>query len=153
MVDITDAFCSNTANGTVIVTVNPLPSATISGGATLCADGSTAPIDITANGTAPFNVIYSDGFNNVTLNGISSPYNFQTNITGVYTLNSITDATGCSGTVAKWCSEGMKVVYVLCTDGSKGSEDKSITSSELVKIRQDEQIVAGKILGLSLIHS
>ena len=55
---------------------------------------------------------------------------------------------GCSGTVAKWCSEGIKVVYVLCTDGSKGSEDKSITSSELVKIRQDEQIVAGKILGL-----
>ena len=30
---------------------------------------------------------------------------------------------GCSGTVAKWCSEGMEVVYVICTDGSKGSSD------------------------------
>ena len=96
LIDVTDAFCSNTANGTVVVTVNPLPSASsISGGATLCADGSTAQIDIIANGSAPFNVIYSNGFNNVTLNGISSPYNFQTTTAGNYTLISVTDINGC----------------------------------------------------------
>jgi len=38
---------------------------------------------------------------------------------------------GCSGTVAKWCAEGLDVVYVLCTDGSKGTEDREITSEEL----------------------
>jgi gliding motility-associated-like protein len=100
LVGVTDAFCSNTANGTVIVTVNPLPSATISGGAILCADGSTAQIDIIANGTPPFNVVYSDGFNNVALNGINTPYNFQSNTAGTYTLNSITDANGCSGNIS-----------------------------------------------------
>lgn len=55
---------------------------------------------------------------------------------------------GCSGTVAKWCAEGWEVVYVLCTDGSKGSEDREVTSQELAKIRRREQLAAGKVLGL-----
>ncbi len=55
---------------------------------------------------------------------------------------------GCSGTVARWCAEGWEVVYVLCTDGSKGSDDPEITSEELVKIRQQEQLNAGNVLGL-----
>ena len=55
---------------------------------------------------------------------------------------------GCSGTVARWCAEGWEVVYVLCTDGSKGSDDPEISTEELVKIRQQEQLNAGKVLGL-----
>lgn len=55
---------------------------------------------------------------------------------------------GCSGTVAKWCKEGMEVVYVIVTDGSKGIEDRGISSESLVKMRQQEQRDAGKILGL-----
>ena len=55
---------------------------------------------------------------------------------------------GCAGTVAKWCAEGWEVVYVLCTDGSKGSEDPDMTSGRLVEIRKQEQLNAGKVLGL-----
>jgi LmbE family N-acetylglucosaminyl deacetylase len=55
---------------------------------------------------------------------------------------------GCSGTVAKWCAEGWDVVYVICTDGSKGSGDPEMTSERLVKIREAEQQNAGKVLGL-----
>ncbi len=55
---------------------------------------------------------------------------------------------GCSGTVAKWCRQGWEVVYVLCTDGGKGSEDRKISSAELTRIRKKEQIEAGNILGL-----
>ena len=54
---------------------------------------------IITGGTAPFNVVYSDVFNNVPVNGISSPYNFQTNTAGNYTLSSITDINGCYGNV------------------------------------------------------
>ena len=54
----------------------------------------------------------------------------------------------CSATVAKWCAEGWEVVYVLCTDGSKGSDDPEMTSEQLVKIREDEQREAGRVLGL-----
>ena len=38
---------------------------------------------------------------------------------------------GCSGTIAKLCSQNWDVTYVLCTNGSKGSGDKNITSEEI----------------------
>ena len=56
---------------------------------------------------------------------------------------------GCSGTVAKWCAEGWEVVYVICTDGSKGSGDREMTQERLSAIRREEQSNAGKILGLA----
>jgi len=56
---------------------------------------------------------------------------------------------GSAGTVALWCAMGWEVVYVMCTDGSKGSEDPEMTSQQLVEIRSREQQNAGKILGLS----
>ncbi len=59
---------------------------------------------------------------------------------------------GCSGSVAKWCRQGWEVTYVLCTDGSKGTEDRDITSEQLAKIRAEEQVNAGKILGLKTVE-
>jgi len=59
---------------------------------------------------------------------------------------------GCSGSVAKWTRLGWDVVYVLCTDGSKGTEDRSISSEKLIEIREEEQRNAGKILGLKSIE-
>ena len=55
---------------------------------------------------------------------------------------------GCAGTVAKWCREGMEVVYVICTDGSKGSSDPEMSPDRLAEIRRSEQLAAGKVLGL-----
>ena len=55
---------------------------------------------------------------------------------------------GCAGTVAKWCREGMEVVYVICTDGSKGSSDPDMTPERLMEIRRNEQLAAGKVLGV-----
>jgi len=55
---------------------------------------------------------------------------------------------GCSGTVAKLCAEGWEMVYVMCTDGSKGSSDREVTEAELAATRREEQINAGKVLGL-----
>lgn len=55
---------------------------------------------------------------------------------------------GCSGTVAKWCKQGMEFTYVLCTDGSKGSDDPEMTSEMLAAIRQREQQNACNVLGV-----
>jgi LmbE family N-acetylglucosaminyl deacetylase len=55
---------------------------------------------------------------------------------------------GCSGTVAKLCAEGWEMVYLMCTDGSKGSSDREMTQKELARIRRQEQVNAGKALGL-----
>ena len=46
---------------------------------------------------------------------------------------------GCAGTVALWCAMGWEVVYVMCTDGSKGSSDPEMTAQQLVEIRIREQ--------------
>ena len=55
---------------------------------------------------------------------------------------------GCSGTVAIWCRDGAEVVYVICTDGGKGSDDPDMTSERLSRIRHDEQVAAADVLGV-----
>ena len=55
---------------------------------------------------------------------------------------------GCAGTVAKWCSQGMSVVYVVCTDGSKGSADPNVDTGWLIETRQQEQRNACQVLGV-----
>ena len=55
---------------------------------------------------------------------------------------------GCSGTVAKLCSNELELVYVICTDGSKGSSDRHLTQKQLSAMIKNEQIAAGKVLGL-----
>lgn len=55
---------------------------------------------------------------------------------------------GCSGTVAKLSADGWEMVYVLCTDGSKGSADREMSEERLSALRRDEQIAAGEVLGL-----
>jgi LmbE family N-acetylglucosaminyl deacetylase len=54
----------------------------------------------------------------------------------------------CAGTVARWIHEGWEVVYVICTDSSKGSEDPDMSPQRLVQIRQEEQRSAAAVLGV-----
>ena len=54
---------------------------------------------------------------------------------------------GSSGTMAKFAQDGADIYYLLLTDGSKGSHDKSLSSEELIKIRQEEQRTALLALG------
>ena len=56
---------------------------------------------------------------------------------------------GCAGTVARLCAEGWDVAYVVCTDGSKGSDDPTMTVRQLVEMREAEQREAARVLGLS----
>ena len=55
---------------------------------------------------------------------------------------------GCGGTVAQWIREGTRVVYVLCTNGDKGSGDPDMTSERLAEIREREQGEAAALLGV-----
>ncbi len=53
------------------------------------------------------------------------------------------------GTIARWAGEGRKVVLVVCTNGDKGTGDRSIAPEELVKTREKEQLESAKVLGLA----
>ena len=55
---------------------------------------------------------------------------------------------GCGGTVATWIKQGTEVVYLLCTNGDKGSSDPDMTSPKLAELRKIEQQKAAEILGV-----
>ena len=55
---------------------------------------------------------------------------------------------GVAGTVARWTNEGRTVVYVVCTNGDKGTSDRKVKSESLIKIREKEQIAAANLLGV-----
>lgn len=55
---------------------------------------------------------------------------------------------GAAGTVARWVRSGREVVYVVCTNGDKGTSDINIKPEELAKIREGEQMAAARLLGV-----
>jgi LmbE family N-acetylglucosaminyl deacetylase len=54
----------------------------------------------------------------------------------------------CAGTVACWVRDGYEVIYVICTDSSKGSEDPEMSPQKLAKIRREEQRRAAEVVGV-----
>ncbi len=55
---------------------------------------------------------------------------------------------GAAGSVARWSREGRTVAYVVCTDGEKGTSDRTIRSEDLAVMRRKEQEAAARILGV-----
>ncbi len=55
---------------------------------------------------------------------------------------------GCAGTAHLWSKEGWEFYYLVCTDGSKGTEDPSLTADRLVPMRQREQRAAAEVAGV-----
>lgn len=54
---------------------------------------------------------------------------------------------GASGALAAFAAAGASVYYLLLTDGSKGTADRTVASADLVKTRQDEQRAAVQAIG------
>lgn len=55
---------------------------------------------------------------------------------------------GSAGTSAKLAKDGKEVVYVVTTDGSKGSSDPDMTPQRLIGTRKEEQRNAAKVVGV-----
>jgi len=55
---------------------------------------------------------------------------------------------GVAGTVVRWVSQGKEIVYVVCTNGDKGTSDASVKLEEIAKTREEEQIAAANLLGV-----
>ena len=52
------------------------------------------------------------------------------------------------GTIAGWTREGKQIVYVVCTNGDKGTSDRNLKPEQLADIREKEQRAAAEILGV-----
>jgi len=91
--------CAATTFGTPIaVSVNPLPTASASGGATICAN-ALPTITFTFTGTAPFNFTYTDGTTPVSVTAHNSTtFTIPNAPAGTYSITALTDANGCVAT-------------------------------------------------------
>lgn len=85
------------ADATANVVVHPLPTATLSGDATICSTLS-ATLNLSLTGTAPWNITYSDGVTSHTVVANNYSYSFPVSptSTSTYTLVSATDYFGCA---------------------------------------------------------
>lgn len=56
---------------------------------------------------------------------------------------------GAGGTIARWTRQGRQVVLVVCTNGDKGTSDRSVKPADLARLREEEQRQAAATLGIS----
>ncbi len=104
LVSVADAggSCSQNQSGTATVTVNPLPTATVSGTATICQNGPSQTITFTgAGGTAPYIFTYTINGGTpqtITSTGNTVTVSVTTAVVGTfqYDLVSVQDDNGCS---------------------------------------------------------
>ncbi len=100
--DASSTTCSNNANGIATVSVNPNPTASISGSPSVCQNSPEAIIFTGASGIAPFTFTYT--INNgtpqtiTTVNGDMVAFSAPTNVSGpyIYSLVSVQDGSAAS---------------------------------------------------------
>ena len=93
----TTSGCSSTAVSTV--TVNPLPTAVVSGGGGVCTGNVPPPVLITFTGTGPWNLTYSCSGIITSVVSATSPFIINNPVAGTYTAISVSDA-NCTGTTS-----------------------------------------------------
>jgi gliding motility-associated-like protein len=81
---------------TIIITEDAIPNATISGGGSICDDGTTTNITFTFNGLLPWDLIYTNGADSITKDNIlTSIYTLPTLISGLYDIMLADDINDC----------------------------------------------------------
>src|SRR5712691_2872563 len=59
---------------------------------------------------------------------------------------------GAAGTSALWAKQGKKIVWVIMTDGTEGSEVPSMIDTDLMLTREQEQRMACEVLGVQAVE-
>lgn len=85
--------CDNTIDQEIIIT--PPPNATFIKDETICEGQGPVDLDFDLSGTAPFDLIISDGQSTIPIRGLNQGANFRVNPTSTttYTITLVTDAT------------------------------------------------------------
>lgn len=55
---------------------------------------------------------------------------------------------GAGGVIGTWSKKGCEFVYVACTTGSSGSNDREMASDRIVTMRRQEQMAAAEVAGV-----
>lgn len=96
---VTDSIGScNSPSSTIKITVNSLPTASTTGTAKICDDGSNAVITFNFTGQLPYTYTFTDGFNFYNVNTTNNPEHSSTTLQGTYKITSLKDGNGCIAT-------------------------------------------------------
>jgi hypothetical protein len=133
--DNSSTHCAQAATGSATITVNPLPTATISGTTAVCQNSIAPAITFTgANGTAPYTFTYKIGSGSsqtvTTTSGNSVTVSAPTSTVGstTYTLTSVHDA---SSTACSQAASGTATVTVNPLPTATISGDTSVCQNIL----------------------
>ena len=95
---ITGANCFKQIDEDIVITINSLPIATLSGDGSICEGGATDLSIVTTNGAPLYDIEYTNGTENFTLTDIGDSTGISTATMGLYTLVSVIDQNGCEAT-------------------------------------------------------
>jgi len=98
--------CENVGTGSATITINPLPTASLSGEQTICY-GTAVYLPIQLTGTPPFFIVFEDGWSAARINTFIYYRKVKPLVNTVYSIATITDANGCTNT-----SDGEATIYV-----------------------------------------
>lgn len=97
---VTENSVCDVPSTAAVLTVNTIPSGSLSGAAAICEGASSNLAFSLTGGSAPYDVVYSDGSSNFILNNIPDGHLQPVSplVTTTYALVSVTDNNGCSAT-------------------------------------------------------
>jgi hypothetical protein len=117
-VSVGDAFCTGSASGTGSVALYTLPTATVSGGGTLCAGNALPDVSIALTGSGPWSFTYTDGTTPTTMNGFTgTSYTITAAAAGSYAVTNVSDinCVGTSSGIANVVVNSLPVVTATIT--------------------------------------
>jgi hypothetical protein len=97
VIGINPTNCESSLSAPIDIVINPLPTAVVSGGGSVCGVVPGPASVITMTGTGPYDVTYERDGNPTTVNGITSPYSIPGStlvvdgLNDTYVVTSITD--------------------------------------------------------------
>jgi hypothetical protein len=97
VISLTDGNqCKDLLNENLTITSSPLPEIVLSGGGSICNDGSETDIIFTiTSGVPPYDLNFSAGVTSFSRSNIGNIYSHATNLGGIYTIQELTDNKGC----------------------------------------------------------